>query len=59
MINNCIGKKYVVVTSERLNRTDKFSCGDLTMIDGIITDKRADTLTVNELKSRGVEVILV
>lgn len=59
MINNCIGKKYVVVTSERLNRIDKFSCGDLSMIDGIITDKRADTLTVNELKSRGVEVILV
>lgn len=59
MINHCAGKKYVVVTSERLNRADRFSCGDLTMIDAIITDKRADTLTVNELRNRDIEVILV
>ena len=59
MLNSCIGKKYVVVTSERLNRSDRFSCGNLNMVDAIITDHRADTFTINELKSRGIEVIIV
>ncbi len=59
MLNSCIGKKYIVVTSERINRSDRFSCGNLSMIDGIITDHRIDTFSMNELKSRGIEVIVV
>ncbi len=59
MLNSCIGKKYVVVTSERLNRSDRFSCGNLSMVDAIITDHRADNFVITELKSRGIEVILV
>ncbi len=58
MINYCSGKKYVVVTSDRLNRADRFPCGNLNKIDAIITDKRADTYVVSELRARGIEVIL-
>ena len=59
MLNSCKGKKYIVVTSERINRTDRFSCGNLSMIDGIITDAKADHHAVKELQERGIEVILV
>ncbi len=59
MLNNCSGKKYVVLTSDRLNKTDRFSCGNLSGIDAIITDRRADIHAVNELKSRGINIILV
>ncbi len=53
-----MGKKYVVVTSERLNRTDRFSCGNLSMIDAIITDHTVDSFALTELKNQGVEVII-
>ncbi len=59
MLNSCIGKRYIVLTSERLNRTDRFSCGNLSLVDGVITDHRADTFSINELKSRGIEVIII
>ncbi|MEE3409401.1 MAG: hypothetical protein VZQ95_08420, partial [Erysipelotrichaceae bacterium] len=58
MLNSCMGKKYVVVTSERLNRTDRFSCGNLSMIDAIITDHTVDSFALTELKNQGVEVII-
>ena len=59
MINNCTGENYVVVTSDRLNRVDRFSCGNLLKVSAIITDNRADTHVINELRARGTKVILV
>ena len=59
MLNYCSGKKYIVLTSDRINRIDRFSCGSLANVDAIITDKRIDPLASRELKSRGVEIILV
>ena len=59
MLNNCIGRKYIVVTSERLNRSDRFSCGKLSMVDAIITDHMADHWVIQEIKDRGIDVILV
>ena len=58
MLNSCVGKKYVVVTSERLNRTDRFSCGNLSMVDAIITDHTIDNYSLEELKSQNVELII-
>lgn len=58
MLNYCIGKKYVVVTSDRLNRVDRFSCGSLGSVSALITDKTADHLTISELKNRGIDIIL-
>ncbi len=59
MLSSCVGKRFVVVTSERLNRADRFSCGNLSMVDAVITDHRADNFIINDLKSRGVEVYIV
>ena len=59
MLSSCNGKKYVVVTSDRINHSERFRCGVLSLIDCIITDRKADIMTVNELKRSGIEVIIV
>ena len=59
MLKSCKGKRYVLASSERLNHTDKFFCGNLDLVDCIITDNKAEMLTVYELQRRGIEVILV
>lgn len=59
MLKCCTGKRYVVASSDRLNHTDKFFCGNLDLVDCLITDNKAEMLTVYELRRRGIEVILV
>ena len=59
MLKNCTGKRYITVLSNRFGRIDRFSCGTLDNVDGIITDSQANPLDVSELKSRGIEVLLV
>lgn len=58
MLRCCTGKRYVTVTSDRINHTDRFSCGSLSLVDGLITDNRANPLFVSDLKALGVEVLL-
>lgn len=58
MLQYCTGKKYVVVTSDRLSHTDRFSCGSLSMVSGIITDHLANPLLLTDMKALGIEVIL-
>ena len=59
MLKCCTGECFVVASSERINKTDRFFCGSLDLVDTIITDNKVDMLAVYEFRRRGIEVIIV
>lgn len=59
MLKCCTGECFVVASSERINKTDRFFCGSLDLVNTIITDNKVDMLAVYEFRRRGIEVIIV
>ena len=58
MLSQCTGERIVIADSSKLGKSYSFISADLSMIDNLITDDKADIEELNKISALGVKVII-